>query len=85
MDLYFARQLFIERIHEAKGKFPEGVTPTLDPIFSGQGEIYLWTVEAKDGSRKPDGRAYTPTDLREIQSWIIQSQSRNVSGVTETN
>ncbi|WP_211473587.1 CusA/CzcA family heavy metal efflux RND transporter [Collimonas humicola] len=84
-DIYFARQLVNERIQEARGKLPAGVAPAMGPISSGLGEIYLWTVEAKDGARKPDGSAYTATDLREIQDWIIKPQLRNVSGVTEIN
>ena len=84
-DIYFARQLVNERIQEARGKLPPGVAPAMGPISSGLGEIYLWTVEAKDGARKPDGSAYTATDLREIQDWIIKPQLRNVSGVTEIN
>ena len=39
----------------------------------------------KDGAKKPDGTPYTPTDLREIQDWIIKPQLRNVPGVTEIN
>lgn len=84
-DIYFARQLVNERIQEAKGRLPEGVAPMMGPISSGLGEIYLWTVEAKKGAKKPDGSAYTSTDLREIQDWIIKPQLRNVSGVTEIN
>jgi len=57
----------------------------MGPISTGLGEIYLWTVEAKDGAKKPDGQPYTATDLREIQDWIIKPQLRNVPGVTEIN
>jgi len=57
----------------------------MGPISTGLGEIYLWTVEAEDGARKPDGAAYTPTDLREIQDWVVKPQLRNVTGVTEIN
>ena len=84
-DVYFARQLVNQRIQEAKDKLPSGVTPLMGPISTGLGEIYLWTVEAKDGAKKPDGTEYTPTDLREIQDWIIKPQLRNVPGVTEIN
>ena len=84
-DIYFARQLVNERIQEAKGKLPPGLVPTLGPISTGLGEIYMWTVEAKDGAKKADGSLYTPTDLREIQDWIIKPQLRNVPGVTEIN
>ncbi len=84
-DIYFARQLVNQRIQEAKDKLPSGVTPAMGPISTGLGEIYLWTVEAKDDAKKPDGSSYTPTDLREIQDWIIKPQLRNVPGVTEIN
>jgi len=84
-DVYFARQLVNQRIQEAKDKLPSGITPAMGPISTGLGEIYLWTVEAKDGAKKPDGSVYTPTDLREIQDWIIKPQLRNVPGVTEIN
>ena len=84
-NIYFARQLVNERIQEAKEKLPSGVAPSMGPISTGLGEIYMWTVEAKSGALKPDGKSYTPTDLREIQDWIIKPQLRNVPGVTEIN
>ncbi|MCQ9617328.1 CusA/CzcA family heavy metal efflux RND transporter [Paenalcaligenes niemegkensis] len=84
-DIYFARQLVNERLQGAKDQLPVGMTPTLGPISTGLGEIYFWTVEADDGAVKPDGTPYTPTDLREIQDWIIKPQLRNVPGVTEIN
>ncbi|PZQ78185.1 MAG: CusA/CzcA family heavy metal efflux RND transporter [Variovorax paradoxus] len=84
-DVYFARQLVNERLQTTKGQLPEGVNPVAGPISTGLGEIYLWTVEAKDGAKKPDGMPYTATDLREVQDWIIKPQLRNVPGVTEIN
>jgi cobalt-zinc-cadmium resistance protein CzcA len=84
-DIYFARQLVNQRLQEARDRLPAGVTPSMGPISTGLGEIYLWTVEALDGAKKPDGTAYTPTDLREIQDWVIKPQLRNVKGVTDIN
>ncbi|RZL08924.1 MAG: CusA/CzcA family heavy metal efflux RND transporter [Rubrivivax sp.] len=84
-DLYFARQLVNERLQEARQQLPEGLTPAMGPISTGLGEIYMWTVEAQEGALKPDGTPYTPTDLREIQDWIIKPQLRQVPGVTEIN
>ena len=84
-DLHFARQLVNQRIQEAREQLPAGVAPTMGPISTGLGEIYLWTVETEPGAAKPDGTPYTPTDLREIQDWIIKPQLRQVPGVTEIN
>lgn len=84
-DIYFARQLVNQRMQEAREHLPSGISPQMGPISTGLGEIYLWTVEADPGARKPDGTAYTSTDLREIQDWIIKPQLRTVPGVTEIN
>ncbi|WP_025108984.1 CusA/CzcA family heavy metal efflux RND transporter [Pseudomonas sp. H1h] len=84
-DLFFARQLVNERLQIAKEQLPEGVEAMMGPISTGLGEIFLWTVEAREGALKDDGSAYTPTDLRVIQDWIIKPQLRNVPGVAEIN
>ncbi|AVP58274.1 CusA/CzcA family heavy metal efflux RND transporter [Pulveribacter suum] len=84
-DVYFARQLVNERLQSALGQLPPGVQPAAGPISTGLGEIFLWIVEAEEGARKADGTPYSPTDLREIQDWIIKPQLRNVPGVTEIN
>ncbi len=84
-DIYFARQQVSQRIQEAKGRLPIGIEPMMGPISTGLGEIFMWTIEAKEGARKPDGTPYTTTDLREIQDWVIRPQLRMVKGVTEIN
>ena len=84
-DIYFARQLVNERIQEARGKLPPGIEPAMGPISTGLGEIFMWTVEPRPGAKRPDGSAYTPTDLRTIQDWIVRPQLRNLPGVTEIN
>lgn len=84
-DIYFARQLVNQRVQEARDRLPPGVTPSMGPISTGLGEIFLWTVEADKAAKKADGSAYAPTDLREIQDWVIKPQLRNVAGVTEIN
>ncbi|OPA94104.1 cation transporter [Pseudomonas fluorescens] len=84
-DLFFARQLVNERLQNAREQLPIGIETAMGPISTGLGEIFLWTVEAEDGALKDDGTAYTPTDLRVIQDWIIKPQLRNVPGVAEIN
>ena len=84
-DIYFARQLVNERIQQARSQLPTGIDPAMGPISTGLGEIYLWTVEAREDARKPDGTPYGAADLREIQDWVIKPQLRLVPGVTEIN
>ncbi len=57
----------------------------MGPISTGLGEIFMFTVEPESGARKADGTVYTPTDLREIQDWVVRPQLRNLQGVTEVN
>src|SRR4029450_13484299 len=78
-------QLVSEKIHEARAVLPPGLEPTLGPIATGLGEIFMWTVEAKPGAVGPQGVPYTPMDLRTAQDWIIRPQLRNVPGVTDVN
>lgn len=84
-DIYLVRQLVSQRIQEVRSRLPVGIVPTMGPISTGLGEIFMWTVDAEPGARKPDGSEYTPMDLREIQDWIIKPRMRMVKGVTEVN
>jgi cobalt-zinc-cadmium resistance protein CzcA len=84
-DIYLVRQLVNQRIQEARSRLPVGIVPTMGPISTGLGEIFMWTVNADKGARKPDGAAYNSTDLREIQDWVIKPRLRTVKGVTEVN
>jgi heavy metal efflux system protein len=84
-DIYFARQLVNERLQAARGQLPEGLTPELGPIATGLGEIFMYTIEAERGARRPDDELYTPEDLRTLQDWVIRPQLRNTPGVTEVN
>lgn len=84
-DIYFARQQVAERLQQARSQLPSGLEPELGPVATGLGEIYMYTVEAKPGSRKADGSAWTPTDLRTLQDWVVRPQLRTVPGVTEVN
>ncbi len=54
-DIYFARQLVNERINAAKSELPSGLEPELGPISTGLGEIFMFTVDAKEGATNEDG------------------------------
>jgi len=59
-DIYWGRQQIAERLQQAKEQLPPGVSTEMGPISTGLGEIFMWTVDAKEGAKKPDGTAYTP-------------------------
>jgi len=84
-DIYFARQLIAERIQDVKGRLPPGIEPTMGPIATGLGEIFLWTVEAEPGATTAEGLPYSGMDLRTIQDWIVRPQLRTVRGVADVN
>ncbi len=73
-DIYFARQQVAERLRVAEESLPEGANPTIGPIATGLGEVYMWTVhlehrkgdEHKPGEPglQPDGSYITPEGER---------------------
>ncbi|HMO18723.1 MAG TPA: CusA/CzcA family heavy metal efflux RND transporter [Oligoflexia bacterium] len=80
-DIHFARQLVAQRLLESKGKLPDGINPTLGPISTGLGEIFMYTVENEDNSANPR----TLQELREVQDWVVKPQLRTIKGVVEIN
>ena len=81
VDIYFARQLVLERLIEAKEKLPDGVEAALGPISSGLGEIYQYTLE------RPNGKEITDhlMELRTVQDWIVRPILKNISGIADVN
>ncbi len=84
-DIYFARQLVGERLSTAKGDLPPSLEPTLGPIATGLGEIFMFTVDAEPDATNSDGSLITPMDLRSTHDWIIRPQLMRVAGVAEIN
>ncbi len=84
-DIYFARQQVAERLNEARSSLPESLEPSLGPIATGLGEIFMFTVDAQPGALNADGTPVTPMDLRTVHDWIIRPQLLRVPGVVEIN
>jgi len=85
-DIYWARQLVLERLAEATESLPEGIgEPRMGPIATGLGEIFMWTLEAEPEARRSDGKPYSLTDLRTLEDWVVRPQLRTVPGVIEVN
>lgn len=84
-DIYFARQLVAERVSAVVSELPTGLTPSLGPIATGLGEIFMFTIGAEPGATNDDGSPVTATDLRTVHDWIIRPQLLRVPGVVEIN
>jgi cobalt-zinc-cadmium resistance protein CzcA len=83
VNTYFARQLVLERLTQAREQIPENIgSPEMGPISTGLGEIYQYELRAAPG---PEGRQYDATALRTIQDWSVRRQLLGVPGVTEVN
>lgn len=83
-DVYFARQLVMERLIEVGGRMPQGVTPVLGPVSTGLGEVYQYTLERPDDGQ----RALTEEELtqrRIAQDWVVRPLLRGIPGVAEIN
>ena len=80
VDTFFARQLVLERLSQAREQIPENMgSPEMGPISTGLGEIYQYELKAEKGS------GYDATALRTIQDWSVRRQLLGVAGVTEVN
>jgi len=84
-DIYFARQQITERLQQTKSQLPPQAEPTLGPIATGLGEIFMYTVESAPGAVNSTGAPWSLTELRTVQDWMIRPQLRHLEGVTEVN
>jgi cobalt-zinc-cadmium resistance protein CzcA len=83
-DVYFARQLVMERLLEVTPRMPEGVVPVLGPVSTGLGEVYQYTlVHPDDGDRQLSDSELM--ERRVIQDWVLRPMLRSIPGVAEIN
>lgn len=80
INIYFARQLVLERLSQAREQIPPNIgSPEMGPISTGLGEIYQYELRS---TKKGE---YDATALRTIQDWNVRRQLLGVPGVTEVN
>lgn len=89
VDIYFARQLVLERLIQAKQSLPAEIEPQMGPISTGLGEIYQYTVERKEDNSGKGQTKHDETqeliDLRTVQDWIVRPLLKTVPGVADVN
>ena len=83
-NVFFARQLVMERLSEVMEKMPKGVTPVLGPVSTGLGEVYQYTLDKKiDGTASLSEEELT--ERRAVQDWVVRPLLRGIPGVAEIN
>jgi cobalt-zinc-cadmium resistance protein CzcA len=83
-DVFFARQLVMERIIDVTPRLIPGITPVLGPVSTGLGEVYQYTIEHPDDGK----RTLTEEELMErrtVQDWVVRPMLRSIRGVAEIN
>ncbi len=81
-DIYFARQLVAERLNAAMADLPDlQEPPTLGPISTGLGQIFLYYLELDQGA--DTGGLDELTYLRDVNDWVVKRQLQTVPGVTD--
>ncbi|QBG46109.1 efflux RND transporter permease subunit [Verrucomicrobia bacterium S94] len=81
-DIYFARQLVAERLASAAADLPAlQEPPSLGPISTGLGQIFLYYLELEEGA---DTKGLDKlTYLRDLNDWVVKRQLQTVNGVTD--
>ncbi len=86
VDLYFSRQLVLERIIAAKERLPEGLEPVMAPVTTGLGEVYQYYVEGPHATATDQKVVETElTDQRTMQEWVLRPLLKGVPGVIDVN
>ncbi len=86
VDIYFARQLVLERIMAAKERLPDGLEPVMAPVSTGLGEVYQYYVEGPNATATDPKIVETElTDQRTLQDWVLRPLLKSVPGVIDVN
>lgn len=74
VDTYFARQVVNEKVQQALPRLPRGVQPTLGPVSTPMGQVFMYTLESD---------RHNLAELRTTQDFFLKPQLSAVDGVSE--
>jgi heavy metal efflux system protein len=76
VDMYFARAQVTQRMQDAAGALPPGMTTSLGPPATPMGEIFQYLVESDSLSLM---------ELKNVQEYTIKPMLRTIPGVADVN
>lgn len=76
INVYFARQLVLERVLQARSRLPQSAEPVLGPVSTGLSEVFMYLFE---------GSTQSLMDLRTLQDWVIRPMLRAVPGLADVD
>jgi cobalt-zinc-cadmium resistance protein CzcA len=80
-DIYWARSQVSQMLEEVTRQLPKNCETEMGPISTALGEIYHYTIRAKEGYE----HQYSLTQLRTYQDWIVRKQLSGTPGVAEVS
>lgn len=80
-DIYWARSQVNQVVEQLEKELPKNTETEMGPIATGLGEIYHYTIRAKEGYE----HKYSLTQLRTMQDWIVRKQLSGTPGVAEVS
>ena len=80
-DIYWARSQVSQVVEQLEKELPKNTEIEMGPIATGLGEIYHYTIRAKEGYE----HKYSLTQLRTMQDWIVRKQLSGTPGVAEVS
>lgn len=80
-DIYWARSQVSQVVERLEKELPKNTETEMGPIATGLGEIYHYTIRAKEGYE----HKYSLTQLRTMQDWIVRKQLSGTPGIAEVS
>ena len=80
-DIYWARSQVSQVVEQLEKELPKNTETEMGPIATGLGEIYHYTIRAKEGYE----HKYSLTQLRTMQDWIVRKLLSGTPGVAEVS
>lgn len=76
MEIYLARQIVTEKLHQVAGRLPEKVQSIMGLVASIMGEVMFIGITSEN-------TAITPLDLRTIAEWDVKQRLLSIGGVSK--